>query len=330
MGKWITRYSWTPLYSENINNIFYSLDRDRAKILSHIYNNNHCTFGIRTNYNNQFKVKSSTSKFTAPLSYKGYDLVKTFIPEITSIETSYLNGDKEEFITIDGNDAINLFTISSKLLESKPYETLLEYFNTNYKIEYVPIYFKINVKVGMDITNDNKNDSNSYFTDTIGVVLEYSNGIIDPTLRDKLKNTFLRNGFYVHGKAGIFNEIDYNDKRFDNQILPTKWYDKQEPFEFEFVVNDQVGAHKIFNNLVIISNNVQPKELEFEIEGDIFNFNKAGIFRDSKWPGNDYLWDKNYNKPITTIDPSNKEISYQATQEFVSPDKNNQNKCRVE
>ena len=29
MGKWITRYSWTPLYSENINNIFYSLDRDR-------------------------------------------------------------------------------------------------------------------------------------------------------------------------------------------------------------------------------------------------------------------------------------------------------------
>ena len=331
MGKWITRYSWTPLYSENINNIFYSLDRDRAKILSHIYNNNHCTFGIRTNYNNQFKVESSTSKFTAPLSYKGYDLVKTFIPEITSIETSYLNGDKEEFITIDGNDAINLFTISSKLLESKPYETLLKYFNTNYKIEYVPIYFKINVKVGMDITNDNKNDSNSYFTDTIGVVLEYSNGIIDPTLRDKLENTFLRNGFYVHGKAGIFNEIDYNDKRFDNQILPTKWYDKQEPFEFEFVVNDQVGAHKIFNNLVIISNNVQPKELEFEIEGDIFNFNKAGIFRDSKWPGNDYLWNEDYNKPIKTIDPSSKEeISYQATQEFVSPDKNNQNKCRVE
>ena len=96
------------------------------------------------------------------------------------------------------------------------------------------------------------------------------------------------------------------------------------------MVNDQLGAHKIFNNLVIISNNVQPKELEFEIEGDIFNFNKAGIFRDSKWPGNDYLWDKNYNKPITTIDPSNKEISYQATQEFISPDKNNQNKCRVE
>ena len=53
-------------------------------------------------------------------------------------------------------------------------------------------------------------------------------------------------------------------------------------FEFEFVVNDYVGAHKIFNNLVIISNNVQPNELEFEIEGDVFNFNKAGIFRDSK------------------------------------------------
>ena len=65
MGKWITRYSWTPLYSENINNIFYSLDRDRAKILSHIYNNNHCTFGIRTNYNNQFKVENTTSNFSS-------------------------------------------------------------------------------------------------------------------------------------------------------------------------------------------------------------------------------------------------------------------------
>ena len=337
MGKWITRYSWTPLYSENINNVFYSLDRDRAKILSYIYNNKHCTFGVRTD-NNQFKVENETSKFSTNLEYKGYDLVSTFTPEITSIETSYLKGDIEEFITIT-DDINKLFFISKNqlpsgsyetLLESKPYETLLEYFNTKYKIDYVPVYFKINVEVGMDITDDNQNDSNSYFTDTIGIVLEYRDGIIDDKIRKGLENKFLRNGFYVHGKAGIFNELNYNDDDFDNQILPTKWYDRQEPFEFEFVVNDQVGAHKIFNNLVIISNNVQPNELEFEIEGDVFNFNKAGIFRDAKWPGNGYLWNEKYNKPTKTIDPTGKEVSYQTTQEFVSPDKNNQNKCRVE
>lgn len=324
MGKWITRYSWTPLYSENINNVFYSLDRNRAKILSHIYNNKHCTFGVRTD-NNQFKIKNNTSEFSTNLEYKGYDLVSTFTPEITSIETSYLIDDEEKSIIIERDDINELFSIVDNQLTSEPYETMQGYFNNNYGINYVPIYFKINIKVGMDITDDNQNDSNSYFTDTIGIVLEYWDGIIDNKLRSDLENKFLKNGFYIHGKAGIFNELDYNDDTFDNQILPTKWYDRQESFEFEFVVNDQLGAHKIFNNLVIISNNVQPNELEFEIEGDVFNFNKAGIFRGGK-----YLWDERYNKSIKTIDPTGKEVSYQATQEFISPDKNNQNKCRVE
>ena len=320
MDKWITRYSWTPLYSENINNVFYSLDRNRAKILSHIYNNKHCTFGVRTD-NNEFIISESTSKFSTNLDYKGYDLVLNFLPIITSIETSYLKNDIEEFITITGNDVNKLFTISKNQLESKNYETLLNYFNTNYGINYVPVYFKINIKVGMDITDDNTNNANNSFTDTIGIVLQYKDGIIDNDLRNTLENKFLRNGFYVHGKAGIFNELDYKDESFDNQILPTKWYDRQEPFEFEFVVNDKVGAHKIFNDLVIISNNVQPKELEFEIEGDVFNFNKAGIFRDAKWPGKGYLWDKKYNKPIKTLDRTGAETTYQATQQF--------NNCKV-
>ena len=320
MDKWITRYSWTPLYSENINNVFYSLDRNRAKILSHIYNNKHCTFGVRTD-NNEFIISESTSKFSTNLDYKGYDLVLNFLPIITSIETSYLKNDIEEFITITGDDINKLFTISENRLESKNYETLLNYFNTNYGINYVPVYFKINIKVGMDITDDDTNNANNSFTDTIGIVLQYKDGIIDNNLRNTLENKFLRNGFYVHGKAGIFNELDYKDESFDNQILPTKWYDRQEPFEFEFVVNDKVGAHKIFNDLVIISNNVQPKELEFEIEGDVFNFNKAGIFRDAKWPDKGYLWDKKYNKPIKTLDRTGVETTYQATQQF--------NNCKV-
>jgi hypothetical protein len=30
------------------------------------------------------------------------------------------------------------------------------------------------------------------------------------------------NGFYVHGRAGIFDEIDYTDNNPENQIQPTK------------------------------------------------------------------------------------------------------------
>lgn len=65
----------------------------------------------------------------------------------------------------------------------------------------------------------------------------------------------------------------------NNNALPTKWYDKQEPFEFEFIVNDPVGVHKIFDNLVITSNNVEPNSLEIEIVGDVYDFNKLNIYQ---------------------------------------------------
>ena len=93
----------------------------------------------------------------------------------------------------------------------------------------------------------------------------------------------LCNGFYVHGRAGIFDEIDYNDENSNNQIKPTYWYNKQEPFEFEFVVNEPVGLHKIFDNLIVISNKVEPKSFEFEIIGDVYDFKKSGLLKDTEF-----------------------------------------------
>ena len=77
-------------------------------------------------------------------------------------------------------------------------------------------------------------------------------------------------GIYRHGRTGI-----------DTQFIPNLWYGKYYPFEFEFVVNEPQGLHKIFENLVIISNNVQPAEIEFEFVGDDYLFNKARIYHDN-------------------------------------------------
>jgi hypothetical protein len=49
---------------------------------------------------------------------------------------------------------------------------------------------------------------------TIGVV-------VDSRYNPKEYEKLLCNGFYVHGRAGIFNEIDYNDDDLENQIKPT-------------------------------------------------------------------------------------------------------------
>lgn len=92
-------------------------------------------------------------------------------------------------------------------------------------------------------------------------------------------NHTLRVGLYTHGRAGIYDEIDYTDLDPDNQIKPTFWYNKQEPFEFEFVVNSPTGIQKVFNNLALISNNAEPESLEISIIGDAYDFNKSGIFR---------------------------------------------------
>ena len=323
MDKWITRYSWTPLYSENIDNIFYSIDQRNASIYGCIYNNISNNYGIRTD---KHEADESGMRANITLAPDTSAFNSDFTVTLNSITTAYAD-DNDHVYNIEIPDLThNLdlkncpISINNKTVSVGSLEELKNYFSPVSSLP--PVYYILNVTVTIKI-----NEANVTFDDNIGIICNYES-LSEDWL--KLKNKFLSNGFYVHGKAGIFNEIDYEDEKFDNQILPTKWYNRQEPFEFEFVVNDYVGAHKIFNNLVIISNNVQPNELEFEIEGDVFNFNKAGIFRDSKWPNGNYLWDKRYNKPIKTIDPSGKEITYQATQEFISPDKNNQNKCRVE
>ena len=65
---------------------------------------------------------------------------------------------------------------------------------------------------------------------------------------------------YKHGFAGNNEE--------KGEILPTKWYDEQHPFEFEFVVADTQGVQKIFNNLNIISNKIEPNSIIYEFTGD--------------------------------------------------------------
>lgn len=76
---------------------------------------------------------------------------------------------------------------------------------------------------------------------------------------------------WKHGRTGI-----------DSQFKPTLWYGQQYPFEFEFIVNDPAGVHKIFEDLMIISNNVQPAEIDFEFVGDDYLFNRARIYHDRK------------------------------------------------
>ena len=54
----------------------------------------------------------------------------------------------------------------------------------------------------------------------------------------------------------------------------SNWYNGEQGFEFEFVVSDPVGVNKVFDNIQIISNNVQPNEMEITVIGDDYEFKR--------------------------------------------------------
>ena len=302
MDKWITRYSWTPLYSENINNIFYSLDKKRAEVLGYIYDNKHCSYGIRTS-NNEWSLKNNrlTNYFETNITLEGEPFAEDFGLNILSITSSYIKDGKE--VTIDIPKEI--IKIEGESLNKKLYWSFTEMSSVLDGLELayeVPLYYLIKVEVDPKLKYNSTGVSKIYKTIGIVVDVDYSN---------KEYKELLCNGFYVHGRAGIFDEMSYTDDKQENQIKPTFWYNKQEPFEFEFVVNEPVGMHKIFDNLVIISNKAEPKTIEFEVIGDVYNFKKSGMFKNDIFKNTTIKYDPilNQNTLVTEQEIKNIENS---------------------
>ena len=329
IDKWSTRYSWIPLYSENVNNIYYSLDKKRAEILAYIYDNINASAGIvsATLESNQWNINEKTTH-DVEFKVNAYDFFKYFHYEIELVKSSYLDKNGvEQFVELNANE---ITTVSNTNLIKRDNKLSLEFIGEEAKSGHgkftLPKTFK--TKNGHDlyywyfivkatpyavVTDSNTKEESITVGDTFntvfGIVADY-NKLTDQPQRDEY-DKLLKNGFYVHGRAGIFDEIDYfNENRSkEDQIMPTVWYDKQEPFEFEFVVTEPTGLHKIFNNLVLISNNVQPSGIEYEIVGDVYNFNKAGIFwkynnsqlNSSEITTGGAEWSNTYNKPTELL-----------------------------
>lgn len=359
LGKWITRYSWTPLYSENINNIFYSFNKKQAEILALAGSAINGTCGLKLNDISYGKVGKSS--FTAELT--NASLNEQFRIYIDKCTTSYLDNNGFEhvinlpidFITIT-EGRTNIIGLDADILKNNwnslfsetivstkdiwipifkddgdndeeitkdDYYTELDDERKLLELGYNDIHFEDEITIGketfkvwsyrqtidsttteynppceiplylkLDLTTSSRcNDSESAIDRSYSIALmvqkyDESGKIILNQESVEMYDKMFINGVYVHGRAGIFDEIDYTDDSLDNQILPTRWYDKQEPFEFEFVVNDPIGIHKVFENLVIISNNVAPEFIQFEIEGDSY----------SMWRTLNGVYDKNLKK----------------------------------
>lgn len=80
-------------------------------------------------------------------------------------------------------------------------------------------------------------------------------------------NSEYSNSYYLwkHGQSGNFKT---------DLIKPTNWYGIDRKFEFEFIVAKDAMTQKVFDNLMMISNNVKPNEIEFDVVGDSYEFAK--------------------------------------------------------
>lgn len=305
LGKWITRYSWIPLYSENINNVYFSFDKHRSEILSHIDNLSGDTYGLKCSSDLFFTAKENPEDIEKTFYLTNTELEDTrFIMKVNSIETSYLNDNDQEITIKVEDDLENIVTVveadsefkSNRIqLSVSSFISKLANLTNDGKLEETfpincPLWYKLNVSINCfygELEGGNLDPTYSGINRdyTICLLADSKKGLLsESSTKERIMyDKMFINGVYVHGRAGIFDEINYTDDSLENQILPTKWYDKQEPFEFEFIVNDPIGIHKVFENLMIVSNNVAPEEIQFEIEGDAYSMWKInGVYNKDK------------------------------------------------
>lgn len=302
LDQFITFYSWVPSYSENINTQFFTFDRDTTKELALL---SKCSYSIPENSgilvetpvindSNKKVIEYKDKDDNVLISSDNYYVIGLYYTKLDSVSYTIENSDGTTSI----KTATDLKT-GQYLIPEMKYKIEKDHWE-NYKYAEI-IYSTTEGKYTKDETNsdingaklcinknyfekDHKdkrvislyispcnigitgnNASAATYLETETVALTLNSIITNRRLTDEEKNKpALTTDFYLHGQAGIFD--------ISENLYPTYWYGKQHPFEFEFVVNDNIASQKIFNNLVIISNKAEPESFHFEIEGDNYDF----------------------------------------------------------
>lgn len=290
LDKFITFYSWIPSFSENIDNIFFSFDRETSKNVAKLY----CDQSdIQIDSGPIINYTQGDSKLIGKLSIPILD--QYYIINTGDTNQEY----KKPSIKFEIADERlqGMFLID----KDKLYATSTKFINDSAKEETL---WKIPIKATMNQYVQNMQDRDQ--------------GIIESVMYNtitKASQPFLNSQedtyFWKHGQAGLTKTKD--------KIKPTHWYGKQHPFEFEFMVANNPASHKIFTDLCIIANKAEPESLHFEITGEVYKFaddKKNMFFRQEaikhlyQYKGADVLYDSRYLDMI----PEQRDIPYSTSQ----------------
>lgn len=292
LGCFVTFYSWVPSYSENIDNIFFTFDRNTSKSITKLSN----TYPMFTIYGDNIE---STGNLIKDISWTsdtdGYVLIGNLKLNLSNIALKDFNITDSYLDTVDTTFSIADNKVRNLYKIKQVGENWVLYIKENQK-DLGP--WTIPIKVELNYKSTVNNES--------GTVTDL------PTYKGNLvlaNSTYINNlttSFWKHGKAGLM---------FTNApIKPCYWYNEQHPFEFEFVVLNNQSIQKIYNYLQILSNNVKPESLHFEISGDSYKFTdekKNAYFRQE---ATKHLYQFNganitYNTDYLNINPEQRDFA---------------------
>lgn len=275
-----TFYDWTPIASENIDNIYFSFDKERADdIISNI------------TASQRIAVQPKNSKGVSYVSAKinKHQLDPIFNGQVDILHYTCLNNQiNQSFqllsaITIQCPTKYVWFTYiynptgykltvkydeQEKVISQIGWSLIYFYNNTNSEVssslvinctkQDVGTIKKSFIKIYPYITRQPveliQKETATLYCDQY----PYTNTTVN--FRTPSNSLLL----WKHGQAGIYD--------CQGDILPTNWYGKQHEFNFEFVVKDNQPVQKIYNNLKIISNKTQPNKFEYEIVGEGYDW----------------------------------------------------------
>lgn len=292
LGKFITFYSWVPSFSDNIDNVFFSFDRNTSKNLAKLYADP-SILSLSPSITSINNITASTETntvigtiVTSNINLKSSNYVEEFTDTL----------DTQIICSIPDNTLSGEFSIANGILSV----------NTEYlsKCKTTATIWKIPIKATLRIKSQNTTNRQIGY---IEQELETTITLASDLFLSSENNTY----FWKHGQAGLM--------KTKGDIKPCYWYDKQHPFEFEIIVVDNPINHKIFTDLQIVSNKANPESLHFEISGEVYNFaddKKNMFFRQEaiknlyQYNGGDISYDHNY----LNITPEQRDIPYSASE----------------
>ena len=300
MQQFVTFYSWVPSYSDNINTSYFSFDRQTSKWITKLgISNSDSDFaqgitlydGSSILPDKQIHRIGSDCKFgkltltgVKHSSIEGFKVVRDNLQNFKLFNVVEEDGDF--YLTLSRNTKASdlLAELYYRCYETSDGEVTLEYKpnsvkdtetsytkNTLTRAIYNSIYYPIkhdSTGRRVELPNPINKNKLAYILNlecnyrTLSGALKTFSSSITVTLQYNLQ--FLSTDFWRHGQAGI---IDVSEK-----LKPTHWYGKQHPFEFEFVVSQNQANQKIFDNLIILSNQAEPESFHYEIAGDCYEF----------------------------------------------------------